>query len=261
VVLILVLVLGCARAEPAPSTLPASPDPVLGSGPVSDIPADWKGRLPVGIGLGEVALDPELPGLADRLHVLGFSAEGDLAILVEPADEAVGGYLWRFEVRDLRSDKVVESLGWTPQDLSLISDLASLLQAHGADFQAAMQRHGIRAQDDLKVLSTAFSVDEQTYEVAFQPTAAPKDQAMARSARVVLSSPGLGSKVLGTVSWSEQGACCGQPRAVVVLSPLEPRAAVIVGAWNRGWEGPPPTLHESVLGAHLGERFTAPGSP
>jgi hypothetical protein len=241
----LFLLLAAALAEPA-------------MGPPHTISPAWTATHSVQTGTVATLFGAPTPGgaggLVDNLHVLGFSPMGHVALFSEPADEAMGGYLWTFTVRDLRRDADVVTLSWADKEFEYIRTVMDVNQHHGVELMAGLAAHKVQLDPELVVEAFPWTWGGHTYDVRFEPIPAT-DLDYGRRAHVILTATELGEKRIGTVQWTGEGGCCGQPQAVVVKSPHEARAAVIVQAWSRGWEGPPHVLRSTVLGADLVARF------
>lgn len=224
------------------------------------IPPDWRVQGDVQTAsVAEILAAPSLasgPGMSDTLHVLGFSPDGKVALYTDIADEAVGGYLWSFALRDLGSDRDLVALRWSDEELGYVRTVYDVRGQYGPVIQAALKEHGVLLDNTLAVQTLPWTWGGHSYDVRFE--ALPFDEGdYARRAQVYVTASGLGEKRVGTVQWVDLGHCCGQPQAVLVKSPHEDRIALVVRAWSRGWEGPPHVLRHTVLGVHLTERFEA----
>lgn len=86
-----------------------------------------------------------------------------------------------------------------------------------------------------------------------------KDGMQTQRFKVSLVSKNRGEKVLGNVDGLVDETGQWYRRAVeqawLIVSPFEPRAAVLVQVDNRGFEGPPNPQTLQVFGAHLETRF------
>lgn len=193
-------------------------------------------------------------GLVDVVHVLGFSPDGKVATYSDLADEAVGGYLWAFSVQDLTNDRVVASHRFEEGSIETLLDRSDVLREFGPVFHQDLRAQGIVLDPSLEVHALPWTWAGHEYRVRFVELPQGEDEWVAR-ADVYVQASGLGEKKVGTVEWASMADCCGHPAAMLVKSPHEDRAALIVGAWSRGWEGPPNVWRHTVLGVHLTERF------
>ena len=184
-----------------------------------------------------------------QVHPLGFSPEGRFAWLrLGGGDE--GSPTWGLFIVDLRTDEVLERyFGPTEPDRLPVWDLASVIRAHRQEFESRLGRHRIRVEP-LTVAPAPFQRNQRTYTVRIVEERG--DHA------VWFEEAALGHKRLGPLETWSPCAMCGEPRFRVVVSPFEPRAAVIVAHRTSRLHSAIPGVTHAVLGAHLTEGFAKP---
>lgn len=213
-----------------------------------------------------------LPPIADPREVLprafypiGFSPAGAFAAITSEVADGRGGVEWRFFVVDLDDDRVLASVVHHDERADAKpSDLAAFLSARRAEVERALAAHGVVVDAPRALSPAAFSRDGTAYEARARRGAArtaaefPKERV---AWDVVVEKRGAGEKKIGAVEAQRQDGVdyfFAPMIQGVLVSPREPRAAVVVAQPTRGFEGPPNGTRFVVLGARLDARF-APG--
>lgn len=244
------------RAPEVPSEPTASETPTATAtvpAATLDVVKDLDGALDT----SSLEMPGSFPPLRDIFVPVGFSPDGHFAWYTEHADEAVGGYLWSFTIVDLETDKVLGEVHWQHEEIETVNTRADVLATHGDAMRALMKTHGILGTPSARVPLPA-TVSGHAFDVRYDRTrpSGDNDGYVESSATVHLLRDGH-AKRLGVVQWVDMAGCCDVQPPILVTSPYEERGALIVPAWQRGWEGPPHVLQFSVLGAHLETRFPA----
>lgn len=187
---------------------------------------------------------------------LGFSHDGKFAYVIEPADEACGCYFFELHIQDLNSDKKLFHKRVVYEDVP-DQKWHQAWNDHGALLVSKMQAHGIV----LSVPKAQFFpilLDSSDLNLSFKFEKSPDENApngeVVNSAQVWLGGEGIGEKRIANLRFPNNYVL-GYETGCYVKSPYENRVAVVVLREDRGWEGPPNTIHPVVIGALLNARF------
>ena len=155
--------------------------------------------------------------------------------------------MWSVNIISLKSDKHIASLNG--QDLpenQRTNDLASMLKLHRKSIVALLDKHQISLKR-LDVQTSPFGVGEQSFSTRL----VTQNGTMS----LWLDEKSQGTKKLGTVEAWAPCPVCTEPLTRVVLSPYEPRAAMIVVHRTGRYHLTVPGVTHSVFGAHLEHGF------
>ena len=195
------------------------------------------------------------------LHPLGFSADGRLAVLRIPPDEAVGCFLWELEIINLVDDKVLAEERWDEASCEATPDLKALWAQKGAAFRRLMRAHGIEAG---AVPLQAFPLQHGGQRYTAWLVAQPPERVEAdgletfRVPMEVRVQGPAGEKAVGTVHVEMMGdmpMSWGYEIVGCLKSPHEDRVALVVRGVQRGWEGLPYVETVDIIGASLSSGF------
>ncbi len=194
---------------------------------------------------------PQSPFSADVIHPLGFSPTGAFAYLETRSSADFSR--WAVVVVDLKTDAVLGQLGEDSDDEeSVFGDVAVVISLNRRAITEFLYRHQISVQS-LDVHEDSFEREGQAFTVRIGE---PITGNTGVRTSVSLDAPGLGSKRVGDLTQWTPCPMCSTPWARVVLSPWEPRAAIIVAFRGYRFESSLPAVHHEIFGAHLGDRFT-----
>ena len=209
--------------------------------------------------LRETFADPK--ALHDGVSLLGFSKDGKIALVLEPADEACGCYLARVFVQDLRTDKIVftEDVHGFPGKPKDPHDLASLWVLRGAAWSAKLAELGIDLAAHPALAATAGTA-EDPITFAVQPENKPETAEMpGLSSQAIRVRRAAGAKTVHTDRWNDDAPSPLETRILGCLkSPFEERIAIVYAEKWPGYEGPPNVIRVKVTGATLGSGFKKP---
>jgi hypothetical protein len=201
--------------------------------------------------------------LVDAFYPIGFSRKGHFAYYVEPADEAVGQYLWDLNVLDMANDRIVASRSWNqyemenePQGkLALLGDIDSVLRWRGKEILADLGRFGIEASGPLEISRFPLVREGDTLTAVIE-SSVDQQKDVTRHA-VVLRSARRGRKIVGILESATLDGLglMGLKVRGYLASPYTPHIVVVVIFVRPGWEGPPHVSSFSLYGAHLEKRF------
>lgn len=197
--------------------------------------------------------------LKDEFYPIGFSKEGLFAYLEIPADEAVGCYLWKFKIINLKDDSAVFKLSWNSnRDECEVVSLEDLIKKKGAEFQVALTKFGIII-DSVKQIET-FPLKKQNEIIRarlIKGKSNNKHWANETFYQIWMESNLQGKKTIGSVKEWVDDICfiCSSHILGYLQSPFESRVVVIVEQQQRGWEGPPNVSVFRLFGSALNTGF------
>lgn len=200
-----------------------------------------------------------LPGVAGVFVIdaefipLGWSSNGRyFAYVLEPGDEACGCYLYKVNIQDLVTDKIL----WTKsQEGASGDDWSYTWKEHQSVFETAFLEYGI----DTKVSGTFFP-GRTTRDISFSVDKTMKvmpdysNIAGIGAYTIKAQSTSLGGKTLHSRELNFPYMYDVDVMGYI-QGPDKDRVAMIVGQVWRGWEGPPNTTRFEIVGAHLETGF------
>ncbi len=214
------------------------------------------------VGMGEP--DPDVRWeaqkyLTESFYPIGWSRDGKLAYLVEPPDEACGCYFAKFVIQDLKTDKIIWQDQYTGEiEVKPEEDLNSFWPQRRKMYSAKLREHGIEPHRDFKLLGPriSFEGDVITPRIDIDITTDGVFEVEGK-VTVNMDSKRLGTKVIRQDVYKKEdvNGFRNAEIAGVLLSPFEPRAAVIIVEELRGYEGPPNITRVKIVGSTLKTGF------
>jgi len=192
----------------------------------------------------------------DLIMPLGFSRNGRLAYLHKsPRDETENNLT--LIVVDLSHDKVVFAKSFVNRDRKL-ADLDPKVRK---EWGATLKTYSIEPQIDIEGRGLPFSHGSDKFDVVIRHLKDDPKQ-MVSMFEVRLTSVNLGEKVIGRVTLETSDRVGSLHAVTVLLSPHEPRVALILGYYRRSMgmtysDGANPV----VLGARLDTGFKRVPAP
>ena len=102
--------------------------------------------------------------IIDKFYPIGWSKDGKLAYMEEPADEAVGAYFFQFHILDLNTGKDVFS--WKPEEDPEDGSLSQMFEDHKELFEGKLKEMGIIPQQ-FKLEESDAKMDKSLEESSF----------------------------------------------------------------------------------------------
>jgi hypothetical protein len=192
---------------------------------------------------------------ADGLCPIGWSKDGKFAYLMEPASEDSGSNHLMLVIQDMVTDKVVFNESWEA-DFDQNKSTRDIFQDQRYKIAAKLNEYGIVPQSGIRLAPLEFNYRGNSYSFRltrnFKDFSENENGIGSLSLRVI--SPQLGEKTILKVSF-EYRFVLDAGIAGCIVSPVEPRVAVVVAEKKRGWEGPPHVLGFRLVGCHLTSMF------
>jgi hypothetical protein len=206
--------------------------------------------------------------LTEGFYPIGWSRDGKFAYYVEPPDEACGCYFAELVIQDLRTDKVLWKFKNDPESRTnakgeiVDDDMRQLWRRNQKLFSNKLREHGIIPAARFVLLGgKSFSLGGKTYTatvIARKSKDDEYDMERVTKMTVVLTTPSLGRKSLFNVEYKGEDLFIA-PLDVTITgalkSPYENRVAILLAKVHRGWEGPPHTTDNLIVGADLRTGF------
>jgi hypothetical protein len=199
----------------------------------------------------------------ERFYPVGWSKTGKFAYLIEPAEE-VSGYVAIFVIQDLRTDKILwEDRYYGPDETEETAAARKRFwRAKRFLFARKLKEHGIRRSERFSLLGfpIKYGADELVPRLEIlrdEKSDYPESENVSR-VTVKMNSKHRGEKRLFSESFRTKEMFSRVLDAHLfgyLISPFEPRAAVIMVEVQRGWEGPPHVTAMRVIGADFENGF------
>ncbi|MBP5392037.1 MAG: hypothetical protein J6Y40_08180 [Bacteroidales bacterium] len=164
--------------------------------------------------------------LIDKFYPVGWSTDGKLAYMEEPADEAVGAYFFQFHILDLNTGKDVFT--WKPEEDPEDGNLAQMFEANKELFEGKLKENGIIPQE-FKLEETNVKMDKTMAESSFLGVDVVKNVKITGGETVIYEN----------LNDDEYNVNLDQSIAGVLKCPYNDMEAVMVKSIHRGYEGPP----------------------
>lgn len=181
--------------------------------------------------------------LIDKFYPIGWSKDGKLAYMEEPADEAVGAYFFQFHILDLNTGKDVFS--WKPEEDPEEGSLSQMFQDNKELFETELKKNGIIPCQfkldgvDVPYIAEGAKVwmDKTSEESIFLGLDVIKE------VKISCGTGQTGKVIYENVNNEEYNTTLDQEIAGTLKCPFQDMAAVMVKYVQRGYEGPPHVYH------------------
>ena len=199
--------------------------------------------------------------LTENLYPIGWSKDGNFAYYTEPPDEACGCYFAELVIQNLRTDKILWKYSNTKDEIRDDNNeetIANYWKKHHDEFAAKLAQYKIVPQKDFVLLAPSINYqnDVLTPKLAVN---VKNDNDFYADGDVVLSmiSREKGDKTLYQKKYDPKEISGFQAAEISgsLISPFEPRAAVVMIEIYRGYEGPPNVTNVKIVGASLTQGF------
>ena len=214
----------------------------------------------VGIGEPEPGVSWEKQTfITESFYPIGWSRDGKFAYFVEPPDEACGCYFGKFVIQDLKTDKILWQDDYTGEmEVVPEENIESFWPKKQKEYAAKLKEHGIEPSSDFRLLHPSIDHDGDVLTPRIDVRIKGDGVFEVEGAvRLNMDSKRSGTKVImrDIYKKDEINTIRNAEVAGSLLSPFEPRAAVIVVQEMRGYEGPPHITTIKVVGSTLKTGF------
>ena len=213
-------------------------------------------------GIGEP--DPNEEGhmgvITGAFYPIGWSKDGKFAYLFEPPDEDCGCYFAEVVIQDLKTDKILwkERYSSAQAENPLAENRETLWKKNGSTYSAKFREHGIEQFNDFKLLhpSIEFEGDVLTPKIDIR-IKTDGNFMVDGTVTVRMTSRKHGSKVIHRDVYRRRDTNGFRDAEISgsLVSPFEPRAAIVIVEVVRGWEGPPNVMQIKIAGSTLAGGF------
>jgi hypothetical protein len=193
--------------------------------------------------------------LYDKFYPIGWSKDGKLAYIIEPADEASGYYWFEIIIRDIVNNKTTWS--WKPAESekgnlqSTWKDNYDLFKKHLGDAQ-------IIQLEKFELKPTKISYKGNDYELildASNVTDPNYGLDVVKETNLSIVSKELGTKSIAKQKEDESSRVIGAIIPGFILCPFDDRIVVILRKERIGYEGPPNVVYFDLFGSDLTRAF------
>lgn len=214
-------------------------------------------------GIGESDPDEEeTPAklMTENFYPIGWSRDGKFAYFVEPPDEACSCYFAKIVIQDMRTDKILWEESYVSENLEdrETEDLDTFWPPRQKEYSAKLHEHGIEPAGKFTLLhpSIEFEGDVLTPKIEIR---IKTDGVFEVDGTVTVSmhSRRLGTKAIRRDVYrkNDVSGFRGAEISGSLMSPFEPRVAVVIVEEHRGYEGPPNITRIKVSGSTLKTGF------
>ena len=168
--------------------------------------------------------------LISKFYPIGWSTDGKLAYIEEPADEAVGAYFFQFHILDLNTGKDVFS--WKPEEDPIEGSISQMFQDNKELFEGKLKENGIIPQE-FKLEEANVKMEKMMAESFFLGIDVVK------RVKITGGTPENPTVIYENLNDDEYNGNLDQSIAGVLKCPYNNLEAVMVKSIQRGYEGPP----------------------
>ncbi|MCP3925952.1 MAG: hypothetical protein GY714_25585 [Desulfobacterales bacterium] len=195
--------------------------------------------------------------LKDLFYPVGFSNKSHFAYLKIPADEAIGCYLWEFNIVNLINDKVIYKEGFDHNDCGIVNSYLTLLKKNTDIFKYRIKKYGINIRK-MRIEKFPLNTGKDVFTAFLKKVKITKEKFRTKTVySVIIKSEINGKKRVGFIKEEDVGFPLVYNLGVngYIKSPVENRIVVVVEKEMRGYEGPPNVSKFRIYGASLNVGF------
>lgn len=190
--------------------------------------------------------------LSDALRLIGWSEDGIIAYVAEPADEACGCYFFSFVIQDLNSDK--ELYRWDFNDNGAGMNLDSVWFKNKDLFTSKLNEYHIYQEQHGDLENGELLNKGKKYKIKFSTTTeVDKDLGLDLIREVKIEVDRLDPNPENLLKLSEKyyDYTLNAGLSGYLKSPFEDRLAIVFWYMNMGYEGPPHKVTFRITGCSL----------
>ena len=196
--------------------------------------------------------------LLEKFYPIGWSKDGKFAFYTEPADEACGCYFAELIIQDTRTDKILWQKKYDSENGGA-DDLQKYWAKSRKEFSRRLVQYGIVPNKNFALLDSPLKTADDNVNIDLFSDVKLTEDAYNSKGIVILKllSKQKGAKTVYQKTYNGKGydGIMNAELGGILLSPFEPRIAVILVETRRGWEGPPHTTNIKIVGATLNGGF------
>ncbi len=194
--------------------------------------------------------------IIEKFYPIGWSKKGVFAYYLEPADEACGCYFAELVIQDMRTDKILWKREYNSDENAEV-DLKSYWKKNQREFSRKLAQYNIKAEKNFTLLPLPikFQTDILTPEVNVKLKIDNEDSVEGKVILRLLSKNDGSKTIYEKIYKKSYDSIRSAEIGGVLLSPFEPRAAIIMVETLRGYEGPPNITNIKIVGATLNGGF------
>jgi hypothetical protein len=193
--------------------------------------------------------------LYDKFYPIGWSKDGKLAYITEPADEASGYYWFEIIILDIVNNKTVWT--WKPVE-SEKGNLQSTWKENYELFKKNLAEAEIVQQPDFELKPTKTSYKGNDYEILVDSkiiTDPDYGIDMVKESNISILSGQIGKKSVINLKEEEFSRVIGAIIPGFLMCPFDDRIVIIFQKERIGYEGPPNVVYFDLVGSDLMRGF------
>lgn len=206
---------------------------------------------------GDVSVTPTAR-IIEKFYPIGWSKDGKFAFYTEPADEACGCYFAELVIQDLRTDKIIWQKKYNSENGGA-DDLQKYWTKNQKEFSRRLAQYGIVPNKDFTLLDSPLKTADHTVNVDLFSDVKIAEDTYNSKGNVILKllSDKKGAKTVYQKTYNGKGydGVMNAEIGGILLSPFEPRSAIVLIETRRGYEGPPNITNIKIVGATLNGGF------
>lgn len=194
--------------------------------------------------------------LRENFYPIGWSKSGAFAYYIEPPDEGCDCYFARLVILDLRTDKILWQRSYNSENGGANS-LRTYWKKSQKEFSRQLARYGIKAQKQFDLQPSPFNYQNDVLTPKLTEKIEIKDIFAEGSVVLQLLSKAKGAKTVYEEKYNPKDYSSFRSAEIAgtLISPFEPRGAIVMVETHRGWEGLPEITQINIVGATLTTDF------
>jgi len=193
--------------------------------------------------------------LVDKFYPIGWSKDGKIAYIVEPADEAMGMYFFQLIIFNTQNDK--EEWSFKPEPIEK-GTFKSVWEKNYELFKTNLNNFKIIQQTDFAINKPSFSYKSKDYALKLE-TKLETDEfgfgfEVIKEVKVLVDSKQMGLKQILSQKLKSSMVISASATGSII-SPFEEKMVVITYLERVGYEGPPNVIQFLITGCNLSEGF------
>jgi len=188
---------------------------------------------------------------------VGWSKKGKFAYVIEPADEACGCYMFILRIQDLITDKILWEYTYNDNATQFSNppkDINSIWSLMYSTFSEKLKFHQISSNVNFELRSIPIIQDDYRYDFPVENKYISNVDGLNVINSTSIYLKRNGNTVIKIFSKHDDSGISSTLDNTIqgyLASPFENRIAMIYSYMQRGYEGPPNTVHLEVIGCDL----------
>lgn len=194
-----------------------------------------------------------------KFFPIGWSEDGKLAYIIEPADEACGCYFFSIIIQDMNRDKIIWQWNLNEEIEGHQDSLESIWKKNHKMFTDTLKNHFIHQNKNITIKKgKKYSYSKNSFNIkVIQKREAREDNYFNAITyeKIIVEKNNNSSKRVYEKSTKEFSLSLSADVVGHIKSPYENRIALIYKKEIRGYEGPPNVIGFKLIGCDLETNF------